>query len=109
MHGVFEKLAILNFASLDSFFDSYLEQAQGSVTTLYNRYEADIVHRAEDIPHAFIDLLDTLGVPCAMKNRAAILPVPVPIASRSRDFITQPWLKRKIRKTEQEAYERYDY
>ena len=106
INGIFEKLAILDFSTLDHFFDSYLEKAQGSVGALYNRYGADIVHRAEDIPAAFIELLDTLGVSHAARQHLSNLHPP---SKHETGYSIPEWLKREIQKAEQEICDRYDY
>ncbi|KKK49758.1 hypothetical protein LCGC14_3131810, partial [marine sediment metagenome] len=108
INGKFKELSTLDFSSIDGFFDSYLEKAQGSVTALYNRYEADIVHRCEDIPWALLELLDTMEVPDIMKDRLRSLPFDLPPIVLEKPSI-DTWAKREIRKSEKEVFERYDY
>ncbi len=105
INGTFKQLSTLDFSTIDRFFNSYLETAQGSVTALYNRYEADIVHRTEDMPQAFLELLDTLEIPNVMKNQLAFLPIDL----STYNITVSPWLRQEIQKAEKEVFERYDY
>jgi len=108
INGSYKKLSKLDFRSVDRFFNSYLEDAQGEVTALYNRYEADVTHKAEDVPWAFTEFLDTLGVPNSMYRRIKTLPHTL-VNPKPQGITVTPWLRQEIRKSESEVFERYDY
>ncbi len=50
--------------SFDGFVRAYLEFMPGSVGKLYGNYEADSCLRIEDMPHAFVELMESFGLSC---------------------------------------------
>ena len=106
LNGTFGPLATLNFSSIDGFFDSYLHKAQGCVTSLFNNFEADIVHKSEDAPYALMDFTDTLEIPKIMSNQLLKIKL---CCTNEEPISISPWVRTEIKKSEQEIFDRYDY
>jgi len=85
------------------FVQGYLAKDPGSISRLYNRYEADTCIRVEDLPWAFLELAESLGVPEVMLSKARRLVPPVQ-AVQLPDH-----LHRQVIDAEREVVESYDY
>lgn len=91
--------------SLDSFENfvlDYIKRIPGEVGLLYHRYQADSVMRIEDVPVAFYELLESVGIP-----GTAVGPLP-----RLGHFASPTWnpkLRRSVCSTEKDSMERFDY
>lgn len=46
--------------SFEAYIESYLSRCPGAVGALFSQYQADTVIRGEDLPAAFVDLIDPL-------------------------------------------------
>ena len=99
--GLFHSLDYDNF---DAFIRSYLSRIPGEVGRLYNRYEADTYLRIEDMPGAFIELMESLEVNFLLMENCWRVPKII-------DTLVEwnPNLRRLVRETEKETYDAYDY
>jgi len=62
--------------TFQQFVQSYLAKDPGSISRLYNRYEANTYLRVEDLPWAFLELAESLGVPEVMLAKIRQLTTP---------------------------------
>jgi len=90
----------------DTFIERYLESVPGAVGQMYNKYEADIVLRVEDLPWALVELLRTfdVGLPyqtmCAKLHRV------------NASSLIPRWdnrLREQVREAEREVMDVYEY
>ena len=105
--GAIDKKLVWGFGdsplySFEVFVEDYLHRIPSEVGLIYQRYRADSVIRIEDMPLAFYELLDALGLP-----RSSMCSVPS-IRKPERQ-IWNSRLRRKACQTEKDVLECYDY
>ncbi len=88
---------------IDFFIDEYIRKTPGALGRIANRYEADTVLRIEDMPWAFVELIDLLDVPKIMRDRVIGLGKPKNLYS----FRSQH--AKMVANMERELMERYEY
>lgn len=99
----FDGLSEDNF---DEFVVQYLERRSGGIGRIFDSYQADTRMRLEDMPWAFIELLESLGVEKKSLDRVYNLPPQARAPSRSE---WQPDLKQQVLKSEAEFCQNLDY
>lgn len=87
---------------IDFFIGEYIRKTPGALGRIASRYEADTVMRIEDMPWAFIELIDSLDVPRSMQDRVIGLGRPSHLAMPSQRA-------RMVANMERELMERYEY
>lgn len=94
------------YTTFDGFVRDYLLRVPGSIGFLFNRYKADSVIRLENLPWAFVELAEMLGVPKSLREKV----VGIEKWNVSSDLPTwDPGLRRLVIEAERELCERYDY
>jgi len=91
----------------DSFFhfiESYLEQCPGIVGAMFECYDADSYIRAEDLPEAFYQLMDSLGISRSLYECRISIP---DLYSGLPEW--EPELRRKVCRAELKMLEDFDY
>ncbi len=102
--GDAQLLTVLNDAQpIDSFVCEYVRRTAGALGRIASRYEADTVLRIEDMPWAFVELVDSLGVPKAMRDRVIGLSKPKNLHS------SRTYHGKMVANMERELMERYEY
>ena len=92
----------------EPFIRGYLRGMEGWITKLYNDYtlEANSVLRIEDMPWAFVELMEALGVPDVMKRRC------IGLAKQNVSESVPRWderLRKEVIDAEQEVVESFEY
>ncbi len=89
-----------------AFCRDYLQFAPGSVGKMFKYYNADVCLKIEDMPWAFIQFLETLGI--SKKRRESFISMGP--RNPSRDIVRwSPSLKQKARSAEKWMIDYYDY
>lgn len=97
-----------NEKTFDEFIRRYLDEMPGAVGRMFASYNADSCMRVEDLPAAFCELLESLGVPRKLRERCI---------ETGPDNITHPdkrpkWnkqLKDAVIRAEVQFLERFEY
>jgi hypothetical protein len=90
--------------SLESFVAEYLEKIPGSIGKMFDSYEADSCIKTEDLPHAFEELMFSLGYKPISVNYPLLASAPPNYNSRL------PFeLHDKVIQAEKEFCLKYDY
>ncbi len=101
----FVDLSLLRF---DRFVRDYLDKVPGAVSKLFWSYGsgADTVLRAGDLPWAFLELLESLRVPKAMRVIVLKLGTAAPVGSEP---LLDKGLKRAVIAADCKVFDHYDY
>ena len=92
--------------SFSEFVQKYLYLMPGGIGNLFKCYKADSYLRIEDMPWAFLELLEGLGVPKALRDRCKELP------KQNVSQYSPRWelqLRARVIQAERELCETYDY
>lgn len=92
--------------TFDEFIRRYLNEMPGQVCRMFDAYHADICLRLEDLPWAFIELLDSLGVPRKLRERCLVLGIENPSKILPK---WSPSLKARVIDAEWYFIERFEY
>jgi len=95
----------LNIKSIEHFATDYLKKIPGSISKMFDSYEADSCIKVEDLPHAFEELMFSLGYEPTSIN------YPLLAKALPKYLITQlPFeLHDKVIQAEKEFCLKYDY
>jgi hypothetical protein len=104
LDSCFDPFKKLNTKSISSFVADYLEKIPGSIGKMFTSYEADSCIKTEDLPHAFEELMFSLGYESLSINYAFLAKVPPRYISK-----LSPKLHDKVIQAEKEFCELYDY
>ncbi len=99
-----------NHNSFDDFVLYYLRSNPGAIGRLYSIYteEADSCIRIEDMPWAFLELMETMEVPESLYSRTKTLTRQNASPVRSLP-IWDRMLRRRVAEVEKETIDTYDY
>jgi hypothetical protein len=100
----FEPFSLLPLHSFDAFIRAAVNNFPGSVTRLFDRYQADSVLRVEDLPWA----LEALLISCGADNSEQVREVAPLIHTGTSNQIDEK-LRNRFMESEWDTYERYDY
>ena len=102
----------LNTFSLESFVLDYLKQSPGCIGDMFDRYKADSCIRVEDLPWAFVDLVESLDIQLTRDQLSSITSRPiVPCVDKTGvgySSMTRE-LHHRVIDAERGFVERYDY
>jgi len=93
--------------TFDAFVRSYLMDLC-SVGLMFKAYNADVCLRVEDLPWAFIEFLESLGVPKKMRERCLAL-TPQNSSKRERHPTWSPSLRARVLEAERAFLQEYHY
>ena len=89
-------------------FVRHLLMKPGSVSAMFESYKADVAIRVEDLPWAFVEFLESLGVPSVMAGRCVRIN-PMNVQLDRKRSVWNPSLKTRFMASEIEFLERYEY
>lgn len=95
--------ASITFAS---FVEQYLQNQPGELSRRFDQYQADTVLRVEDLPWAFLELMEMLGCPETQRKRLEDHPIS-PTFTPPIEW--DPILRKQFMESERDLCERYDY
>lgn len=93
--------------TFDEFIRAYLA-SNWTVSGMIGSYGADSVIRVEDLPWAFCEFLQSVGVSCELGDRCLLIPT----ANAARNEQVPRWnpqLRARVVEKEQDAIELFDY
>ncbi len=90
--------------SFDDFVRQYLANAPGAVGKMMTSYEADSYLRFEDLPLAFVEMLESLGVPRSLASKCF---QQAPVAAEP--FEWNPQLRNAVMRAEAEFLDHFQY
>lgn len=94
--------------TFDEFVLDYLRRFPGEITRLFWQYAeiADSCLRWEDVPHAFLELIESAGVPESMRSTAAKLPKKT---GSAQDVRWSDYVRREVMDADRKVFEHFDY
>lgn len=108
-NGFLEPFYSSDYNNYHDFVRSYLTNCPGSISELFNSYKADIVHRYEDLPWAYVELMNsTFEIPHSFLNRVLLTKPRIKVYSQTEHVLPR-WLKLEIRKSEKEIFDAFEY
>lgn len=101
-----DKFMPLSDKSFDCFVEDYLTIMPGYVGRLIDSYRADTVFKIEDMPWAFVEFAESLGVSIEKRKEVASLTK----MNASKELpVWDKGLRRAVKQVESDLCERYEY
>lgn len=98
----------INASSFDGIVRQYLSRCPGWIGRMFDAYGGDVVIRVEDLPWAFVEFLESVGVEKERRERCLTM---APMNATKREFVPL-WnrsLLDRLREAEADLIDRYEY
>ena len=96
----------MNADSFDGIVRQYLARCPGWIGRMFDAYGGDVVIRVEDLPWAFVEFLDSVGVEKRARERCLLIGRPNVSSELPK---MSPLLRDRIIEAEWPMVEKYDY